>query len=558
MSAQPASNAVLAYGPQGSQQPASAALLSYTPPGGARRVVASFGVPWARSTPRSLEVVAPMHHTDALDTQVASPWGHGTPRDRQSGSQWLRMAPTDRERSAPWQQFARRLQSQSALPWVVSRRADAGARAPWGQFAARPALNAVAVWVRALVNDQQAAAPWGRYASRPALALRPSWATARRADAERWIPWVRFSRTLDAGWGVVTPPGGPVVDEHGTIVVPVRTVYFMTNEATLTRVDDGTALPLLSLSFSTDVDSWAWRADVSLPASSMDAVAPGMDGQPVLLQATINGHSVRFLAESIGRERVFAKDRIKVSGRSQSALLADPFAVAYSYYSASAITAQQAAINAVTESGLPLGWAIDWGIDDWLLPTGLWQHQGTPLSAVQRIAEAAGAYVQTDMLLKTLLVRHRYPAAPWNWAALTPDIVLPLGVALREGVEWSDKPAYNEVYVTGQAGGVNGHGTKVGTTGGLLAPEVVDDLITHADAARQRGRAILSDTGRQQRISLSLPINDDTGLLAVGQLIDINEGSGAGATTRRGLVRSVSATYASPVARQNVEVQVHG
>ena len=341
-------------------------------------------------------------------------------------------------------------------------------------------------------------------------------------------------------------------------MVPIKTVYIMTNEATLTRVDDGTALPVLSLSISTDADSWAWRVDASLPASAMDAIMPGMDGAPVLLQAAINGYPVRWLAESVTRERTFGKARIRVSGRSHSALLSDPFAVAYSYASASAITAQQAAINAVTESGLPLGWDIGWHITDWLLPAGLWQHQGTPISAVLRIAEAAGAYVQTDAVLQTMHVRHRYPTAPWGWGALTPAISLPVGVALREGAEWLDKPAYNEVYVSGQSVGVLGHVVKTGTTGGLAAATVVDDLITHADAARQRGLAILGDTGRQQRLSLSLPINDDLGLLEVGQLIDVTEGTGPSTVTRRGLVRGVSASYSPPVARQNVEVEVHG
>ena len=558
MTAQLASGTLLAYGPQGARQLATAALLSYSPPAGAQRVVASFTAPWAQSAPQAVETHAPMHHTDALDQPTRAPWAQGAAREREARTMWPRMAAQDRERSAPWQQFARRLQQQNAHPWVVSCKSDAGATAPWGEFAGRPARTAVAVWVRAVVSDPQSTAPWGQYAGRPALALRPTWATARWADAERWIPWSRFGRPLDAGWGVVTPPGEPPLDPNGTLVVPIRQVYIMVNESSLTRVDDGTALPMLSLSASTDADSWAWRVDATLPATSLDAVMPGLDGAPVLLQASINGHLVRWVAESVSRDRVFGKERIKVSGRSPSAMLADPFAAAYSYTSVDAITAQQAAINAVTAAGLPLDWSIGWHITDWLLPAGLWQHQGTPMSAVQRIAEAAGAYVQTDALLKTLHVRHRYPTAPWGWPALTPDVILPTAIALREGVEWVDKPAYNEVYVSGQSVGVLGHIIKTGTTGGLAAGTVVDDLITHADAARQRGLAILGDTGRQQRISLSLPISDDTGLLSVGQLIDITEGVGPATTTRRGLVRSVAATYAAPRARQTIEVECHG
>lgn len=558
MTAQLATNTILAYGPQGAQQLATAALLSYTPPSSARRVVASFAAPWDGSAAQATELHSPMHSSDVLDTQARAPWGQGVPRLQQQSARWAPPDALDRERSAPWQQFARRLQSQSVHPWVMGRTFDAEARAPWGQFAAHQVVSAVAVWTKGRAQDQQSASPWGQFVGRPALVVRPRWATARRTDAQRWIPWVRFGRLLDPGWGVVTPPGGPIPGEDGTLVVPIRTVYIMTNEATLTRVDDGTALPVLSLSISTDAESWAWRVDASLPASSMDAIMPGMDGAPVLLQAAINGYPVRWLAESVSRERTFGKARIRVSGRSPSALLSDPFAVAYSYASASAITAQQAAINAVTEAGLPLGWDIGWHITDWLLPAGLWQHQGTPMSAVLRIAEAAGAYVQTDAELQTLHVRHRYPTAPWGWGALTPAVSLPTNVALREGVEWLDKPAYNEVYVSGQSVGVLGHVVKTGTTGGLAAATVVDDLITHADAARQRGLAILGDTGRQQRLSLSLPINDDLGLLEVGQLIDVTEGTGPSTVTRRGLVRGVSASYSPPVARQNVEVEVHG
>lgn len=558
MSAQPATNTILAYGPQGARQSAAAALLGYTSPSSSRRVVATFSTPWGSATDQATELHSPMRPSDVLDVHSRAPWDQGAPRQQEQRARWVPPSLADRERSAPWQHFARHLQALAVSSWGTPRATDQAARGPWGEFGGRPTLDAMATWVPGRVSDRLSASPWGQFAGRPALVVRPRWANARRSDAERWIPWVRFGRLLDPGWGVVTPPGGPIPGEDGTLVVPIRTVYIMTNEATLTRVDDGTALPVLSLSISTDADSWAWRVDASLPASAMDAIMPGMDGAPVLLQAAINGYPVRWLAESVTRERTFGKARIRVSGRSPSALLSDPFAVAYSYASASTITAQQAAINAVTEAGLPLGWDIGWHITDWLLPAGLWQHQGTPMSAVLRIAEAAGAYVQTDAELQTLHVRHRYPTAPWGWGALTPAVSLPTNVALREGVEWVEKPAYNEVYVSGQSVGVLGHVVKTGTTGGLAAATVVDDLITHADAARQRGLAILGDTGRQQRLSLSLPINDDLGLLEVGQLIDVTEGTGPSTVTRRGLVRGVSASYSPPVARQNVEVEVHG
>jgi hypothetical protein len=528
MSAQPSTAVILNYGAQGSHQSGTAALLSYSPPPrtSAQRVVATFDAPWAAALPQALEARSPMHSADSADPAMRAAWAVGLRQQSQARAAWVPTDAADAERSAPWQRFARYLQPDSGALWVLSRIADAQRASPWSVYTGRPVLLAPVPWVLARQSDAESVGLWGQYGERASSAFATPWVRAQLADAERWIPWTRYSRDLDAGWMVIAPPGGPIPDEGGTVVVPMRTVYIMTNEATLSRVDDGTALPVLSLSISTDAESWAWRVEASLPAAVMDAIMPGMDGAPVLLQAAINGYPVRWLAESVTRERTFGKARIRVSGRSPSALLADPFAVAYSYASASAITVQQAAINAVTEVGLPLGWDIGWHITDWLLPAGLWLHQGTPMSAVLRIAEAAGAYVQTDAVLQTLHVRHRYPAAPWDWGALTPAVSLPVGAALREGVEWLDKPAYNEVYVSGQLVGVNGHVVKTGTTGGLAAATVVDDLITHADAARQRGLAILGDTGRQQRLSLSLPINDDLGLLEVGQLIDVTEGAG--------------------------------
>lgn len=553
MSAQSASSIVLAYGPQGARQAAGAVVLDYSATAGRRRIATTFGAPWAKATPRAVEARAVMHATATLDPTSRAPWAQGHAQQRESRSAWVLSNHAERAVLVPWLRFTTRLQRESRTHWPTAHTAERAAQSAWGRYAGRPALTAVAPWVRAQVSDPQATAPWGRYAGRPDRTAVSAWARSRPADALRWVPWVRFGRPLDAGWGVVVEPGGPIVDEHGTVVVPVRTVYYMQNQISLMRVSGALQIPALSISMSSDVDSWAWRVEATLPSSQLDAVMPDTNGTPVVLEATVNGYPVRFLAESIGRERSFGRDRIKVSGRSPSALLADPFAVSYSFSSAAAITAQQAALNAITTPGLPYGWSINWGLTDWLLPAGVWQHQGTPLSAVLRVAEAAGAYVQSDPVLQTLHVRHRYPTAPWYWSAAAPDIVLPEAVFVREGLEMLNKPAYNEVYVGGQADGVLGHVVKTGTTGGLLAQAVTDDLITHADAAMQRGRAILSDTGRQQRVDLSLPLNNDTGLLQVGQRVNLL----GGATPRLGIVRSVSVTHNMPVVRQSVGVQIH-
>lgn len=185
-----------------------------------------------------------------------------------------------------------------------------------------------------------------------------------------------------------------------------------------------------------------------------------------------------------------------------------------------------------------------------------WSHQGTPIEAVTRIAEAVGAVIQADPTEQTLHILPRYPSAPWDWAAATPDIVLPLDIIESDGIEPTLKAAYNAVYVSGESQGVVGQVKRTGTAGDVVAPMITHPLITHADAARQRGLAILADTGRQARVGQSLPISDATGLVMVGQLAEIPEPG----DTWRGLVRglTVSATWSRTlVVRQRLELERH-
>ena len=111
------------------------------------------------------------------------------------------------------------------------------------------------------------------------------------------------------------------------------------------------------------------------------------------------------------------------------------------------MTAQQLMADALTINGVPIGWDIDWQITDWLIPAGVWNHTGTALEACLAIAEAGGAYIQAHRADQVLSVLPRYPAAPWNWGSLTPDIELPEHACETEGIEWLDKPDYNAVFV---------------------------------------------------------------------------------------------------------------
>jgi hypothetical protein len=342
------------------------------------------------------------------------------------------------------------------------------------------------------------------------------------------------------------------------IVVPVRRVYMTVNNLQLRRVEGDVDIPALTLGLSVDADSWTWSWSATLPRDAQSLLAGVIAGEAVELEATINGVAYRLLAESMGRDREFRSTRIRVQGRGLAAVLDAPYAPVRNFANTQARTAQQLMADVLTINGVSLGWSVDWQLTDWLVPAGVWSHQGSYISALSQIAAAAGGYLQPHATAKTLRVLPRYPLAPWHWhdlvGGLIPDYELPSAVTTREGVEWVRKPAYNRVYVSGVGAGVQGQVTRAGTAGDVLAPMVTDSLITHVDAARQRGLSTLSDTGAQARVSLRLPVLAETGIILPGAKVRYVDGS----DTLLGIVRGTSLDWSRPTLRQTLEVQTHG
>ena len=345
-------------------------------------------------------------------------------------------------------------------------------------------------------------------------------------------------------------------EQPAQIVVPARRVYIVINDIELRRVDGNLPLPAYTLAMSLDADSWTWQWSATLHKAALPLLAPARSGEPVEVEVKVNGVPYRLLVESMRRSRQFAQTRIEVSGRGTAALLDAPYAATQQFGNPSGPrSAQQLMLDVLTINGVSIGWAVDWGLTDWQVPAGAWAHQGSYITALNAIAQAAGGYLQPHATARTLRVLPRYPVAPWEWGTLAPDIELPMDPVSVEGVEWVKKPDYTRVYVSGEgATGVLARITRTGTAGDELAPMVTDALITHADAARQRGRAILSDTGAQAMVSLTLPVLPETGLILPGQFIRRTDG----AEVLQGYVRGMSLAWDRPKMRQTLEVQTHG
>lgn len=97
--------------------------------------------------------------------------------------------------------------------------------------------------------------------------------------------------------------------------------------------------------------------------------------------------------------------------------------------------------------------------------------------------------VNADARLKTLCLKPRYPSLPWQWATATPDRALPLDIVKTLDPRWTQKPDFNAVMVSGERHGLSARVYRSGTSGEQMASSVVDALLTHADACRERGRS---------------------------------------------------------------------
>lgn len=338
-----------------------------------------------------------------------------------------------------------------------------------------------------------------------------------------------------------------------TVVVPVRRIYMVVNNASLHRVDGNILLPTFSMTIGLDVDSWTWSFSAALPGRALADLEPAGNGSTVEVEAVINGTAFRALVESIERTREFGTNDLRITGRGKTALLDAPYAPTLNFTNSQARTAQQLMGDVLTFNGVPLGWNVQWGLVDWSVPAGVFSHQGSYIGALNKIAASAGGYVQPHASAQTIKVLPRYPTVPWEWGNVVADFQLPADVTSRESLRWIEKPAYNRVFVTGQEVGVLGQVTRSGTAGEFLAPMVVDALVTSATAARQRGIAVLADTGRQIEVSLRLPVLAETGIIVPGAFVDYQDGG----FSRRGLVRSTQVDAGLPEVWQTLGVQTY-
>lgn len=377
----------------------------------------------------------------------------------------------------------------------------------------------------------------------------------------KWSPHLLFQcpRATSAALLFSNYPCGVAPLPTGLLAILPARFYMAVHSIQAFRLPDNTELPIYNVSLAADRGSFAWTFSANGPDSLFDALAPS-SGLPAQIKFVIDGMQWAFVVDSLQITHEFGKRGARISGRSATALVGAPYSRVSDRLNSSPMTAQQIATAALDLTGV----GLDWGITDWLVPTGAWSHTGTPLAAVQAVAEAAGGYLQSHRLDPIFLVRHPYPTlpgglpgGPWNWGSGTfsADVELAPDALITTSIERKDGPDLNGIYVSGTNQGVIALVKRSGTAGEKLGTMISDALITHADAAMQRGLWMLGQAGAKHMVQITLPVLTGTGrpgVLDVGQLVQINE-----TTPWRGMVRAVAVDAKLPSVRQNVTIERH-
>lgn len=339
---------------------------------------------------------------------------------------------------------------------------------------------------------------------------------------------------------------------QATLVIPFLSVYMATHTLTARLLPNNERVHLTDVTLTADADNPHWSMTATGPVHLFDQLRP--NGAPRQLRINIDGLPWTFVVEGIGRTRNPDERRVQIRGRSITALLGNPYMPAQTWLNTGDMTAQQLVLAALEFTDIE----VDWQISDWLVPAGSWSFNGTPMAVAKRVAEAAGAVLQTHPTAGTLQFLPRYPVLPWEWMApsTVPDVQMPSAAIRTDSLDPREEPAWDAVYVCGTTNGILRRVRRTGYAGTLLAPQVTDALITQDAVARMRGESIIGAGGRGADVSISMQILTGgtlPGVLRVNQLLHVDEP----AETWRGLVRGVTVRAGDSGVDQTVRVERH-
>jgi len=331
------------------------------------------------------------------------------------------------------------------------------------------------------------------------------------------------------------------------------------SSAQIVRVSDGRDVPAQAVNLSVDVDGYAWELRAQLAGRDAIDLFEGSESDPFAaleIDVTINGFTWRIMVDAWSRSRAWQGGNVTITGRSLTALLAAPYVQARDYTLATSRLVQQCAADE-----LPPGWGMTWTATDWLLPADSFSYTNdTPIGAINTLAKSAAAFIEPDRNTTSVRVKPLYPAAPWDWATLTPDHIIANSYVIKAGSDKQPGESVDAVYAHGgEFGGVLAKVQRTGSGGINLGQTIVDPLITHIDAARAQGIAAISATGRQSIDSYEMGLSPEYGgLILPGDLVAFGDDpdSPSYQEDSRGIVRGTTISAGASRSGNGVALKV--
>ncbi|MBD7987104.1 hypothetical protein H9645_03590 [Luteimonas sp. Sa2BVA3] len=408
------------------------------------------------------------------------------------------------------------------MPTSAMAAGGRGTAVAWEDTRIRKARLAALAWSAVDAHSGGLSLPWKRYLAHAAAASL-LWRRVAEQGGYVALPWspiaARSSSTV-----IVWPPTPPVDDD--TILVPDLPVYVMLPTMTAVRLPDRTPLPLLSTSLQEERGGYTWSFSAPMHREGLDLVNPD-DGSLPEIEVTINGYVWTLVVDAYDDNRRFGSNTVSLRGYSTSVLLAAPHAPTRTYTAPADRTAAQLA-----EEELPPGWTLVWDAVDWLVPGGTFSYADlAPIEAIARLASAIGASIESDPATRQIRVAPGYPESPWQWASEAPYAVLPAGVLASGSSTWKGGTNADGVYVYAQNAGSGAFVKLAGSAGAVQVPMVVDPLLVHADAQRERGRQELAAAGRARTVQRTVPLfptpapegMPELGVVRTGVLLEVQD-----------------------------------
>lgn len=493
----------------------------------------SAGLTWGGLAPRLRSVATVASAFAAVRAARATGWGGVGVLTAGSAAVWGGLRAASAGRGAAWAASHPNALAALHAPWASKPTISNAPRDRWTQLSPRLLRGGVHGWTVPPSHARRVGITWGGLLGMVRNAA-GSWTVPPKFEAPTGIPW---GQGHGLEWVVRPPPapqpepGGPRPPVYGRTValafrcrkyihhgqrVPLRfgnlacyaardlqKAYVVLNSIEVVRLPDLLPIAVDAVSLGSSRDTWCWDAQLQLAdPAQLSAVQPTVAG-PRQLRIIINGYQWVIAVESFGRGREFGQARVDIAGRSVTAQLSEPYAPARSAEVSAARTMQQLAEAEVDGTDV----IVQYDTVDWLVPGGAWYYDSqTPMSALLRIAAAAGAVVQSDPALPQVRIAPRYPVSPWDWTTTTPDVQIQDDIVTGERLQLQSRPAFDAVIVAGEKVGVAARVIREGEAGQTYAPQQVDQLITHADGARERGRNVLADRGGQAAVEHDIPL----------------------------------------------------